>query len=428
MTVPRELLWSDVVVEPIAPSRTEAEDIIRHFYATTHEWSPVISCRRITREMEATSEVASADFVALIFAMQLISTSGSEASQEAYHATKAALAACEQVNQMTTNYSGAYILIATFELGHAMFPTAYLSIAHCTRIFYALGTHDKKKATQLFGSCDTWVETEERRRLWWAAITLDRYAHILFRFRPLSVQHIPADEIIPANDDAWDGGELTVNALLVMSIEANTAVTPFARTCQAAHILGKACHHVNEVPTANDAELHLEEAVQIARATHALKTLIEQDSAVSDKPSRLFTARALCLSTQQLLFDVHSCIESDHVDSGGGNKGLRLELQQLAIDGSKTAAAECVGFAEELEAHLLAHGSSSISPMVLNALYSAAGTWAWYYRETGNQGHLDKLNGLRRILDTMQSQWHASIDYLLLLENTEFTYTGACYQ
>jgi hypothetical protein len=47
---------------------------------------------------------------------------------------------------------------------------------------------------------------EERRRLWWAVLILDRYVHVGFRFRPLSTPKIPPDEILPARDEPWDIG------------------------------------------------------------------------------------------------------------------------------------------------------------------------------------------------------------------------------
>lgn len=47
---------------------------------------------------------------------------------------------------------------------------------------------------------------EERRRLWWAVLILDRYVHVGFRFRPLCTPKIPPDEILPARDEPWDIG------------------------------------------------------------------------------------------------------------------------------------------------------------------------------------------------------------------------------
>lgn len=383
---------------------------------------------RLTRELESCNEVSAADLTALLLTMQLLSNQASEGSYATYRSIKAALAECEQHNMLSTDYCAAYVLLATYEYGQAMFPLAYFSISHCARIFYSLGTHDKKKATQIFGVLDTWVETEERRRLWWATMILDRIAHAGFRFRPLSTHTIPPDEIIPANDDEWDAGEYSVNSLLVMSIETNTTVAPFARTCQAAHLLGKVCSHVNDHPSAADVDMHLEEAVHICRAVAAFKLVLDHDVASSQSPHRLITARAVCLSALQLMYDTHSCIEVDHVESAGGNRGRRLELQQLAIDGSKKAAQDSVDLANELETYAASNHAACISPLVLNCLYSAGGTWAWYYRETGSDPYLQKLNTIRHALVTLQSQWQATVDYLSLLDKTEYTYLGACFQ
>lgn len=230
--------------------------------------------------------------------------------------------------------------------------------------------------------------------------------HAGFRFRPLSVPSIPYDEIIPASDEDWDSGELAVNQLLVMSIESKTRVSPFARVCQAAHLLGKVCQHVNEHPAAADLDMHFQEAAQIQRALSALRVVLENDVHSAEHPHRFLAARAICLSALQLLFDVHSCIEVDHVEASGGNRGLRLELQEMAISGSKAAAADCVVLSNEMRQYTLSH-QAAVSPFALHCLYSAAGTYAWHFRETGNDDHCAKLDSLRITLGLLKEQWPA---------------------
>lgn len=428
MSLNRRLMWTDIIDHLPPPSIADARAIIDHYAVTSHLWFPVVSIKRLAREVYSSNEVVAADMIALLFTMRLLSLPPSDTSYSRYRAIKAALTECEQRNILSTDYCAAYVLLAVYECGHGIFPVAYFTISHCARIFYCLGTHDKKKATQLFGVVDTWTETEERRRLWWGTMILDRMAHAGFRFRPLSTQTIAPDEIIPAADGDWDNGELTVNALLVMSIEANAAVGPFARTCQAAHLLGKVCEHVNEHPSAADADLHLEEAAHICRAVTAFKVLLDHDNAAIREPHRLITARAVCLSALHLMYDTHSCIEVDHVEAAGGNRGRRLELQQLAIDGSRAMSEETVDLAKQIEAYLGSHPAASMSPLVLNCLYAAAGTWAWRHRETGDEASLENLNTIRRVLGILRNQWQACNDYLGLLENTEIMYTGACFQ
>lgn len=55
------------------------------------------------------------------------------------------------------------------------------------------------------GISDTWVENEERRRIWWACLVLDRYVHVTMRFRLLFYPNIEHDELLPAADNLVSG-------------------------------------------------------------------------------------------------------------------------------------------------------------------------------------------------------------------------------
>lgn len=177
MDLPTTILWVDLEKRFSPPSAEEAQAIMKHHFETTHEWFPIVSRNRLTRQLALRLPIVVADLTALLFAMQLLSGPDTEESRGVYQAVKTVLAMCEQLNCMSTHQLTAQILIATYEMSRGMFPVAYLTIGHCSRICYALGLHDKKKATQLFGGCDTWTESEQRRRLWWAVIILDRYYH-----------------------------------------------------------------------------------------------------------------------------------------------------------------------------------------------------------------------------------------------------------
>jgi hypothetical protein len=63
-----------------------------------------------------------------------------------------------------------------------------------------------------------------------------------------------------------------------MSIEASTSVDPFARTCQAAHLLGWVCEHVNQHPTPAEADMHFQEAFAISGALRALVIMLHSES------------------------------------------------------------------------------------------------------------------------------------------------------
>ena len=359
--------------------------------------------------MNSNSTIEAADIVALFFAMDLVSC-GSHygdicASKTAsYQSLKAVLAACEQCGQYSTSFLAAEVLIAVYEMGHGLYPAAYISVGNVSRICYAIGLHNKRLATQLPRKVDTWVEIEGRRRLWWAVIILDRYVNVGFTFRPLCVPTIPPNEVIPACDDMWDEGELSVNPLLVMSIEAKTKVSPYARTCQAAHLLGRAIGHANEHADPSDDDFHFQEAHQIQRAACALLSILEQEYNDLPEGHRRLNAIALCYSTLLAIYKVHACIEIDPIESGGQNRGMRIELQQLAIDGYKQIAPKILAFLTAIR-QAVSKSVEFVSPFIFHCLFQAGDHFAWTVRENGSESHLAHLNEIRETLKTLQARW-----------------------
>jgi hypothetical protein len=198
-----------------------------------------------------------------------------------------------------------------------------------------------------------------------------------------------------------------------MSIEASTSVDPFARTCQASHLLGWVCEHVNQHPSSEDADMHFQEAFTISGALRALLTMLHSESARKPEAERqkLFAARGIAYAALNTLFDVHSCIEPDNVESVGGNRGLRLDLQQHALDGFKEVIAEVSIFAAEIEQYGKTHGFDSVPVLVLFSLYTVAGTYAWYARENAAEVHLAALEDLRRLMGTVgRSKWRVGCE------------------
>jgi hypothetical protein len=199
-----------------------------------------------------------------------------------------------------------------------------------------------------------------------------------------------------------------------MSIEASTSVDPFARTCQASHLLGWVCEHVNQHPSSEDADMHFQEAFTISGALRALLTMLQSESARKPEAERqkLFAARGIAYAGLNTLFDVHSCIEPDNVESVGGNRGLRLDLQQHALDGFKEVIAEVSIFAAEIEQYGATHGFDRIPVLVLFSMYTVAGTYAWYARENAAEVHLAALEDLRRVMRTIgRSKWRVGCKF-----------------
>ena len=334
----------------------------------------IVSRTRMYNFLESVESLDQAHDVVLFLAMRLLISlpedGQSQISDETYRSLKAGLGTCESHGELSTNFLAAQILTCFLESANALFPAAYFTAGSCYRTCCALGLHDKRFATQLPPKLNTWTEAEERRRLWWAAIILDRQIHVGFMFRPLYHIRLDANETLPACDDAWDRGMLTPNHLLVMSIETRKAVSPFARTCQAAHLLGKVCQHANESVEPEEPEFHLQEAYSIQKTLAALLTLLHLEcfGGPVDDQHRYFGALGLCYSALFALYNVHFCIEDDYLTAGNHqsrarDKNIRIDLQQLSIEGFEVQSKTIDEFTAKLRVAIDLHGLISVKPI-----------------------------------------------------------------
>lgn len=151
--------------------------------------------------------------------------------------------------------------------------------------------------------------------------------------------------------------------------------------------------------------MHFQEAFAISGALRALVIMLDSESShrAQEERQRLFAARGLAFAALNTLYDVHSCIEADNVEAVGGNRGLRLDLQQHALDGFKEVIREVSTFASEIEQYYEAYGIDKIPALVPFSLYTVGGTYAWYARENAAPAHLAALADIRRVLDIIGS-------------------------
>jgi hypothetical protein len=97
----------------------------------------------------------------------------------AYYAAKHFHLELENSGIFSVQILQAGILLAIYELGHAIYPAAFLSIGSCARSAYALGINSNSNPTS---RVLTLVEVEERRRIWWAIVVLDRFEQLSTTF------------------------------------------------------------------------------------------------------------------------------------------------------------------------------------------------------------------------------------------------------
>ena len=117
------------------------------------------------------------DVVLLLLSLKLVTTlppvSPRNPRTGLYHAAQHFYLEVEGSSVFSVLVLQAGVLLALYELGHGIYPAAYLSIGACARYAHALGINGGR--TLYTRKVLTLVEIEERRRVWWAIVILDRF-------------------------------------------------------------------------------------------------------------------------------------------------------------------------------------------------------------------------------------------------------------
>jgi hypothetical protein len=165
MPVPTEVLDA-------LESSTAMQSLCSTYISSTQTWLPMLSEKRLAEKITNFNTSTDASLALLLLCMKL--TSLEHEDGVLYCLSKGFYARVEAAGIVSLQVLQAGILIAVYELGHAIFPAGYLSVSHAASLGIVLGLHDRKNATQMFREPDTWTEREEERRAWWGVVVLDR--------------------------------------------------------------------------------------------------------------------------------------------------------------------------------------------------------------------------------------------------------------
>lgn len=360
-------------------SSGELRTVVEKYFATTHLYLPIVSKIRLYQHLSNPAHEPGADLALLFLAMRLVSTPlpvGVAPQQtEAYADVKSLFTYVEAQNGFSIQVIQAALLIALYELGHAIYPAGYLTIGHCARLGYAMGIHDRGMP-QMLARPQTWTEQEERRRVWWGVIVLDRVVNLGHRGKPFASAEPNIEAHLPTDDASWDRGQMLVAAPLSLGASQTTRASPFARVCQAAHLLGKVVDHVNDrrLPV----EHRFDQALQLSRTLKALAEAMltesreEEGSLETGLPC---SAMAIVFSALLTLYDQYGCTER-YIENGPESQ---LVMQQESIDGLRDVTELALKMARRVREYI---GSGDrlgeISPLTLDALYQAAANCTYH--------------------------------------------------
>lgn len=135
------------------------EQVACTYFTTIHNWFPFISRKRMNLGLSLAH--GGPDLALLFLAMKLITTtpdlgpssSSSAADLPLYGTTRRFMALLEAAGTASILYLQAIVLVALYELGHAVYPAAWMSVGSCVRYATMLGLPSYSEASGVLGRC-----------------------------------------------------------------------------------------------------------------------------------------------------------------------------------------------------------------------------------------------------------------------------------
>ncbi|EWY89373.1 hypothetical protein FOCG_08896 [Fusarium oxysporum f. sp. radicis-lycopersici 26381] len=402
-----------VDLQQIIAKHLEPDDLpvlYHNYFSSVHEWLPMISRKRITHP-DPFSQDACHDLLLLCMKICTLRPNGHPPSQHPlYMLAKTLCAAAESAGLVSLRLAQSLVLLALYEACQAIYPACYLTISRAARLGILMSWHDRD-AQQLFKFADSWSKREEQRRTWWTIFVLDRFISMDTSGLPFAAPEPCPDELLPVNDEDWVLGKTVPSEpLYTACFSSITTLGSFARTCQAAHMLGKVITHKHLKTKSSHDILHVvQEAQSLNRALNSLQISIEEQSlsnASSSSASSLACASAICISAQALLYGAYGCPDAPGITSRE-RLTHETELQSISVQGLRALGSTLAPKLAQIQ---------SDCPLQARCFYTACSACSWFIREDDEPQMKDALvtivDGLRRLAE----RWPIATEYISLLE------------
>ncbi|KAI7190102.1 hypothetical protein KC352_g21796 [Hortaea werneckii] len=392
-------------------SSAELRFMIENFFSSVHTYFPIVSKIRLYQHLANPLHEPGAEIALLFMAMKLVSTElpeGSPPQTQVYQDVKSFYTYMEAQNGFSTQMLQGLLLIGLYEYGHGIYPAAYLSIGNAARLGHAMGLH-ARDVPQMLPRCTTWTEQEERRRVWWGVLILDRISNIGHRGKPFASAEPSPDMHLPTDDAAWDRGQMLAAAPLSLSASQTIRASSFARACQSVHLAGKVCRHIDDKTIPLD--YRFEEALQLHRTLKALAALLPTE-AEGDDPTAgptLCSSLAICYSALLTLYDAYGCSERLVPDAPES----QLVIQKESIQGITEVCESVLLLSRKIRQRIeLGEDLGRLSPLTIECIYEAGASYAWYFRETSEPHYAEKLAEVKELLRLCERRWRVAGQYL----------------
>ncbi|KAI1653002.1 hypothetical protein F4813DRAFT_285917 [Daldinia decipiens] len=407
-------------ITPHCSLSQEADAICEKYFSTVHQWLPILSKKCARRHIAENELVPDCPSQLLFLCMKLVSGPlPAEVSARANIPYRRALETLLKVENSclpSLQLLQSVILLSAYELGHAIYPAAYLRVGHAARLCVMMGFHDRKNASQLFKDAVTWTSREEERRTWWAVFCLDRITNQGISGLPFSAPEPSPGELLPCPEGPWIEGEVGFNEpIFATSFSNNTSLGSFANVCQAAHVLGRVLRHRDEP---HSSRISLGFRVSEARQLHHILTSLSSHLSDISQESLLFdnstvVPLALCFSARLILYDIYACNETYSTDYGRSSEEAELQKESMAgifdvTRGIWQLACQLLDSINQTGGG----GLKNLGPFLCHCLYAGASESEWLILEHEDSTAGIWLKDIVMLLRVIGKRWQVADVYL----------------
>ncbi|TQW00600.1 fungal specific transcription factor [Cordyceps javanica] len=373
--------------------------IAQKHFSTVHVWMPIVSKIQFYKLLLRRLTYNRAELHLLLLAMKLCGDVVTHTPQTPlYELTKQFQFSVVNSGISSLLVLQAGVFITCYELGHGIYPAAFLSLSSCARYALALGVDSSVTA-----HTDSKIETldlEECRRVWWALLAMDRFMNLSNPKRPLTTPDPDTSHYIPIDDQNWDNGTAGPDDACTLGSVNTLEMGRFARLAQAAHLLSLV---IKDVAEGSD------DSAQLRRTIFALVHVSRIEARM--RRLELCTQMSTCFSAI-LLLDYPTSFQ------GVASQGICSRADAPFSPESSSVLESTIEMAERI---IAAHGAlkNIIAPFVLHVNYKAASIYLQQAIEEPNGDAASYVATLKKSLKLFSQRWLAAEAYLSLLERRE---------
>ncbi|KAF4460228.1 ATP-dependent Clp protease proteolytic subunit [Fusarium albosuccineum] len=407
-SLPDSTFTLDPDIQAFVGNVFEDKAFVSSYFTFTHPWIPFLSKKLFMERVLNPLAAPKSSSTLFVAAMKLLATPpcNGDARKPVYHMIKAALLRAEKSNVLHFRIFQVMIFVALYELGHAIYPAAYLTIGSCLRYGSAMGINNTVE-TRDHPESQSHIEAEERRRTWWAAILLDRFMNLGCAERACLFRDPSSNSILPMDDGLWEqGGDIDFRGHLLSSPPTET-MGRYCLTAQAAVLLGRVFRNIHDDPDIEG--FHENEARALESTLVALTNVSLQEGRF--RGIGVCSPTTVCFSARLLLHD-----EERYPKHNFTNIADHFALQN--IEGE--IAAHMLRLASSLSATGRC-GAEETSPFCMDAMYRSGIVYARRYKEAQLQEDLHAFETIKAGLKVISGRWKAADSYVGMLAAREIT-------